>query len=190
MLNLTLKKQENNTASITLKENENVYLTAPNYITKDTYSTYVKYFHNLNTSVAKNSIYTLDTPGDYIIFFWKDSDEDVEYRYDLYVRPRSSDPKFTDRIIISPSFSLSSSTNTSELTGSTLDAFTSAISKIHNIINNLGDKSIKASGKLSAEDSKIIAQCDRDVILSGTKQINIKDLNTITLKHDTILDSK
>ena len=157
------------TASIKLKENENIYLTAPNYINKDTYSTYVKYFHKLNQAVSKNDIYRL-SEGEYIAFFWKNSDEDEVYQF----------AKYGARTIISPSFDLSIQTSIPTDSPSIEEAFKGAIGN-DGFITKLP---VTENGTLTNEQSTIISKCDRDVILSGTKQINIKGLNEVKLIHN------
>lgn len=95
---------ENNLKSVTsrkLRENENILFTAPNLVTDQQYSTYTKFLYKFNESnklkreinnsnqtetvyLPSNSDYTLDE-GEYIVFFWKDSDEDgAPYKYHKY----------------------------------------------------------------------------------------------------------
>lgn len=69
---------------IDLLENENLYLTSPNYITKETYSNYCKYFTNINQNIIAQNPYKL-TGDDYIIFCWKDSSTASLYKYAKYI---------------------------------------------------------------------------------------------------------
>ena len=183
---LTLTPSDNK-ASITLIDNENIYLTSPNYITKDSYSTYVKYFYSIPSAsggLSSNQIYEL-TDNDYIIFFWKEEDDDdAPYFYEMYTAK-------TNYKLISPSFLLNASSTPEPSDANKKPFFNVATETIIKGIfnNNLDSKRIY--GKLEAgshkigdqfySDSQIIAQCDDNTILSGVKQITIKDENTITL---------
>lgn len=75
----------------TLRENESVLLTAPNFVEENNYSSYVKIIYSLESSsstkdeltIPANTKYEL-TNNDFIIFFWKTSDSDSSYTYMKY----------------------------------------------------------------------------------------------------------
>ena len=84
-----------------LLKNENIVLTAPNLIEDSPYSTYVKFIHNIGRGtsnepeankprIRKNEEYHLED-GEFIIFFWKDSDEETApYKYRKYTNESDS----------------------------------------------------------------------------------------------------
>lgn len=80
-----------------LRKNENILLTAPNYIKENNFSSYVKvlyYLPGLNSDILlADSIYEL-RDDDFIIFFWKDSDVSENYSYIKYDSSDNSPAKY------------------------------------------------------------------------------------------------
>lgn len=77
------------TTTRALDVNENVLFTAPNYVTENQYSSYVKMIYDFPSLydrgiLTKDSIYQLRTDNDFIVFFWKASADDSDYRYIKY----------------------------------------------------------------------------------------------------------
>lgn len=96
-----------------LLENESIIFEAPHYIEENTYGNYIKFLHNIggspidyeskeSTIVNKNGLYKLknsDGNPEYIVFFWKDEDnDDLPYNYKLITQKSG--------LFISPTFSL------------------------------------------------------------------------------------
>lgn len=91
-VDIYLQPNENETVYVSeeLKENENILLTCPNLEEENNYSSYVKVLYKFNENnktptgkVLDGSIHEL-TKGEYIIFFWKDSDVSEYYTYVKY----------------------------------------------------------------------------------------------------------
>ena len=165
--NLTLEPSSN-IASVTLEENENLYLTCPNYITKESYSTYVKYFYKFREGITvnKDDVYAMKSPDEYIVFLWKDEDSTTApYKYQKYVG-NSENPT-----LISPTFSLGNATDYQQLPESYRNSAKTLIESLQS-----------SSSELTAEESALIAKCDTGVILSGNQQIHIKDKNNLTFE--------
>ena len=98
-------------------ENENIILTAPNYINVNNgYSSYVKFIHNVGGTVydgvtektvvvKRNQDYELST-NEFIMFFWKTEDDDTApYKYYKYSGGATSDANIinsTNALVVQP----------------------------------------------------------------------------------------
>lgn len=172
---------------VTLTPNESIYVTIDNYITKETYANYCKYFYNLNKSATEDGLYEL-TSDDYIIFFWKENNEDEVYKYEYYIaKPSGGDDLYH---VISPSFELSGSTPIPDLsTNRGLNSlYTKVIKQIEDEIIGKGHPDISrmtitysdANDKeITISLSAAIAKCNDSTILDGSKAITIKDANKL-----------
>ena len=171
--------------SITLLDNESIYLTTNNYVTTNTYSTYTKYFYELSKPVEADGIHTLGQ-DEYIYFFYKtSSDKDAPYQYHRYREGDIISPNFT---IKSPKDGIQTNiglTSNKEFASSyILDVLKSLDD---NIEGTVSDKIpfTTPSGK-SYTANEIIAACTEKCILDGTKQIAIKDINAVVLRSSSI----
>lgn len=143
-----------------VKQNENIYLTAPSLIQKAQYSGYVKYQFQLNGTtenpkvIRSESEYQLIS-GESITFYWKSRD-DEDAGYDYY--------KYGPGTIINPTFTLSSADNASE-------------EEYYGKNLSLG-KGIISSPDLNTSINQLI---DSPNVLSGTRCIYIKDVNRVVI---------
>lgn len=85
---ITLTQNKENKYCTTVQKNELIYLSAPNYITTESYSTYTKYVASIKLksgqeSIPKDSIYQLKD-NDYVIFFWSEDANSGFYNYKKY----------------------------------------------------------------------------------------------------------
>lgn len=142
--------------SDTLKTNENIYITAPNYVTDKTYGSGVIYVATLNDNkvVSKSADYTLQD-SEYIIFFWKPDNDSTSYTYKKYEKGN----------VIKPSFNLKSNKPT------TFD---------DNV--KLGTS---ISGTIEDDYIKTLVNKSNNV-LSGTSTIIVEKLNTVDFSSSKI----
>ena len=152
-----------------LKPNEALQFYAPNMIEKDRYSNFVKFEYHIEQNVTKDADYQLGL-NEYIIFYWKDSEDDV-YKYHSY----------GNGTIIHPSFSL--------------DAFTTYTNIADNpnyfllSFTEVSEGNYAYAEKSSAEYGDMSQACNRAVtdmragekILSNTKSISIKEINQFVI---------
>lgn len=158
------------TAEVTLTPNENIYLTTNNFITIETYANYVKYFYNLNTQVKKDEIHELGD-GEYIVFFWKASNEDETYYY----------AKYSKGSIICPTFELEAGSPTT--TRSSLQSSYLNLKLICNGLDNTSSKLLPTGTFENGQTrSDFVSICDENTILSGTRAISLKSTNSVTLE--------
>ena len=81
---ITLTQNKEGKYTTTVQKNELIYLSAPNYITTESYSTYTKYVASINeASILKDSIYQLKD-NEYVIFFWSEDANSGSYNYKRY----------------------------------------------------------------------------------------------------------
>ena len=80
-------------STYTVQDNENIVVTAPNLIVEQEYSTYVKYLHNLSSTVVADADYMLGE-NEFIMFFWKGNEEDEFYQYIKYGKGTIISPTF------------------------------------------------------------------------------------------------
>lgn len=79
---ITLQEKEGSYTT-EVQKNELIYLSAPNYVTTESYSTYTKYVASISQSISKDSIYQLQD-GEYVIFFWSEEADSGRYNYKKY----------------------------------------------------------------------------------------------------------
>ena len=155
--------------SYTLKSNEYLQFYAPNFINGTSYSNYVKFEYNIAKDIPANSDYQL-AQDEYVIFYWK-TDNDVFDIYNYYVYARGN--------IIHPTFVMAA--NTSGCIGSSLAAPTN-LRNIGSASNPIYVADSSYNGPMSDTiSSNISSLVTRSNILSGTKQITIRRINSIEL---------
>ena len=149
-------------ASYTLRANENIQFSAPNLIDDTSFSSYVKYECYLGEAVRTlpaNSDYMLDD-GEYIIFYWKESDDDLEpYSYRIYTGGS------TDGQIIHPSFALQS-----------MNVIYGA-----DLVDGLSAGSVKSGICDSVLSDNIQGLVDSKHFLTSTKSITVRKKNQVVL---------
>lgn len=154
-LNLTVEPNK----ILKLKENEVVRVYLPSLSNGDNYSNYVKFDTNISTPVKKDTAYQIKD-GEYIIFYWKDTDKDIIYNYRLYSKGN----------IITPSFNLDLAQHepaavTKEIVGTNA----TLITDIAGYLND--DNSYKVDNQLSWNTT----------VLTGTKNITIRHITSLRL---------
>ena len=87
---------DSNNASYTMRENESIFLFAPNLVDDTQYSTYTKYQFNITQDIEANADYMLGQ-SEYIVFYWKEVDDATAPYYYAY---------YGEGAIISPSMRL------------------------------------------------------------------------------------
>ncbi len=175
--------EEEGEATLNLTPNESVYLTTNNYITKETYTNYCKYFYSFSdtnwTPLSADSVYSLK-PEDYIIFLWKESnDEEEPYKYYKY----KGDSEKEIFPIISPSFNISKNTNKEVNNNYSKELFDKVFNNLNNnmlsVLPNTPYDTIINDTQLTL--SEIVEKCKTSCILSTPKSIYIKGTNKIEL---------
>ena len=159
-------------AEYTLRANENIQFYAPNLIDSDSYSDYVKYEYYITNNVTANSNYQLRS-NEYIILYWKTSDEENSvYKYYAYGEGN----------IFSPSFDMPAKESASDIIGSSLAVKDSTLRNIGttNEPKWVGDSSYNGDMSTVLSDA-IFEMTANSNVLTGTKKINIKQLNQLTL---------
>lgn len=154
------EEQSNSTFNYQVRDNEQIVLMSPNYIEQTNYSSYVKLVYKLNNdnSIPSNSKYAL-RKGDYIAFFWKESDTDTDYKYVKY--------DDESEIIISPTFEMTPQVGVSEV----LDTYV--------------DEGLKAgtgytTSSITTEVANMTSEKNGQV-LSGTRVIKIYKKHSVTI---------
>lgn len=148
-----------------IESNETVQLIAPNLLDLTSYSNYVR-FEYLGQIVQKDSSYQL-SDNEWLILYWKASDDDVIFNYAVYGAGN----------FICPTFTLNSTGE--QLVGASL------LEKVENIDGRLV-ATTERNGMMSSELSSQIEQLsDSKYILSGSKKITIKTKNEITLNNSS-----
>lgn len=179
-----------------LKPNENVILTAPNLITENNFSTYVKvlYFfgNNAPECIESGAKYEL-SEDDMILFFWKPSDSGNYYNVLKYDGTENSLAKF-----VSPSeFSLN---KTQDLTSSKItdinsesirtyfkDTFSAGVIQSTNNLSSstalckYDGKEVKA---ITDFVDKVLISSDKQQVLTGTQIINMMNINSIHVNNN------
>ena len=158
-----------------LGENENLLLTAPNFVEESSYSTWVKFIYSLSDNVVPDQNYSL-TQDDFIIFFYKESDSDTDYKYVKYDSSDKSPAKFIKPVGITlrKGFNVASSAadwiyrNTYSGSGKTDN---------NSIVSDLGSKSFTKFIE-SLNSSTTPAQ-----VLTGTSRIITQNVNEILINN-------
>lgn len=190
---MTIKLDDKGEGSVVLTPNESIYLTTNNYITKETYTNYVKYFYQTGSKVIADCLYQL-IENDYFVFFWKEKDNDNEpYHYAKYTSKSSEK-------VVSPNFTLNYAEKKSSIeinsAGVSADSdigmiFKDMESLIDHIISELKNDTgvVSDDWKISNKSTQysnntLIQKCDRGTILDKGKSIAIKGPNFIELKNN------
>lgn len=95
---MTKQADSNTWISESLRENESVLLSSPNFVQENNFSSYIKIIYSLgsnlsNINVPSDSRYQLEN-DDFIIFFWKAADSDIDYTYIKYDSSENSLARF------------------------------------------------------------------------------------------------
>lgn len=141
-----------------IKENEHIVLYAPNMIEKRYFSTYVRFQFHLANDISTDEDHEL-TDGESITFYWKNSDEDIEYQY----------AKYGSGSVIRPSFRISADDN-SDVTGVYIAADYPT-----------GEGTVTGSvGDVDA-NAYIAKKLTSKYVLSGSKKVGIVGVNEVSL---------
>ena len=154
----------NEAPSYQLRDNESLQFYSPNLIDDTSYSNYVKFefVTPSEKTIIQDSVYQLQA-NEYIFFYWKETDQPNEtYSFSAY-GPGN---------IISPSFSLNSSTDSY--------GYSTLASLLTESNNYRADSSRYPMPETLSSDITVYLTAVSN-ILSNTKTITIKNINQITL---------
>lgn len=160
-----------------LRNNEYLQIFYPNLIDSRAYSNYVKFEYKLNTKVSANEEYELST-GEYVAFYWKPDGEDEEY-YNYYVYSKGN--------IIKPSMELAvyEGSNTAAFNELIIDSEDSTYGTFRNIGSDTTPAMVKYNGSngsfTSTHNDTITSLTKNQFVLSGSKKITIRKVNTVEL---------
>lgn len=150
----------------TIKDNEHIYLYAPNLIDVTSYSTYVKFQYKIDNDIELDSDYQLGSTES-ITFYWKSTEGESAYRY----------YKYGSGTIIHPSFKIYASESASgNYVGGFLDEGSGTVPSGGTI--TIGTRTYTYNEYLQ----QMTASSN---ILSTIKTINIRKINEVTLSSST-----
>lgn len=157
-----------NTGTYTLRDNENIQFYAPNLVSDITYSDNVKYEYFISTAIDMNTVYELKQ-NEYIILYWKESQDDDIYAYQVYGKGN----------IIKPSFALAAKTGQGDIEGISLTHNLRNIgTDLHEIL--VGNSEVDRLMNYSISDA-IALKTGKEFILSGNKKIERLKVNEVNL---------
>lgn len=161
----------------TLRSNENILLTAPNFIEETNYSSYVKVLYSFSQDVPAGSKYEL-RDDDYLALFWKSVDSNDYYDYVIYDNGSTSK-------IICPSMKMFAKQygNTPTFTDDQRRNFITSLK----FGNKLGSGSnITIGGTISGyEYISELSQTKYHEVLTGTEVIHIYKPNSVVINEDS-----
>lgn len=182
-------------ATSDLLTNENVVFTAPYLVDDVPYSSYVKFIHNIGTTshqththvlteadiaIRANEEYTLK-PNEYIVFFWKDSDNDYDpYKYRKYTGGSSVK-------IISSTFNLMKQrTPNSELNLPVIPTNVLQRLKVESTGTTDEDEyNVVYNGEYKSLTEYVKALSGSEYVLSGSNTLTTKKINSIHINNTT-----
>lgn len=184
--NIEFKQTEDLWVCDPLLDNENIVLTAPNFVDETSYSNYVKFIYVVGADVGPDDRYELNRAEDFIIFFYKQTDADVDYTYVKYDCSDKSLAKF----IVPSGIALYKYTPNEEhpqgFSKETLDWIrnnvkvgkgkTDSVSKINALNNKSFTDFIKTE---VVKDNK-----DKTHVLTGTRKITTQSINEIHINNN------
>lgn len=152
-----------------LRDNESLQLYCPNLIDKTSYSNYVKFEYYITQNISANSNYQLRN-NEFIIFYWTESDNESGAVYKYYC--------YGNGTIICPTFALSLKTINDK--NQTIASRYNLVQydSFGNTVDSYWSKNAAMSLEASEEVSEITSTKN---ILSGSKKIIIKGINSITI---------
>lgn len=163
----------------TLADNEVIEFWSPNAIDVENYSNYVKYFLDTSIPISKGTSYALKQ-NEYIVLCWKEADangtENDYYNYYKY----TSDLTKSAANIVKPNVTLKP--NMSDL-GTYMGESIDSEGPIYGWkpVKELFDGLSVGAGQLSSFLSEKVSELYTGYILTGTNQINMQKVNTVTL---------
>ena len=169
-----------------LKENENILLTAPNFVEENVFSTYVKMIYSLSEDVNSTDIITGNSKfelkgNNFIVFFWKASDSETSYTYVKYDSSANSPASF-----ISPTFELPVVQN-SALVSSIRNndgtiKFFSELKAGKGVLT--GDVALGLNNLTPNQFVKNLTHNDENEVLTGTQSVKTLAINKIHINNN------
>ena len=89
----TIQLKDSPDNAYTVRPNETIQITAPNFNTVSEYSYNVKFDGIINNAIKANKSHVLGA-AEYIVFYWKENDTDTEYTYRKYGTGTRISPNF------------------------------------------------------------------------------------------------